>query len=310
MKKYLLTLVLALAAVAAGARTRTDRILSELQDPESKYVAVIAHRGDWRNWPENSIPAIESAIAMGVDAVEVDAARTKDGVLVICHDATIDRTTAGKGKIEELTYAEIRKYCMRAGNNIRKRDIFIPTLSEVMDVCKDRCLINIDKGFLYYDDILAMAKEKGMVEQIIINSKANPKRWAAKYSQYGENLKFAPIMNYTDDKWPTKSVDFNIFTSNPTPFFAYEIVWNGTLDGVEKVIGKARATGSLIWLNTLWVSMCGGKDAALDDDAAFYDPDGVYGRFMEYGPRIILTERPVLLIDYLDRTGRHTLKEE
>lgn len=303
-----LIIALALAALPAGAQSRTDLILNELNDPESGYVAVIAHRGDWRNWPENSIPAIESAIAMGCDAVEVDAARTKDGVLVICHDATIDRTTAGKGKIEDLTYEEIRSHCMRAGNNIRKRTIFIPTLSEVMDVCKDKCLINIDKGFLYYDEILAMAKEKGMTEQIIINSKANPKRWAAKYSQYKDNLKFAPIMNYDKEKWPTKSVDFSVFTSNPTPFFAYEIVWDGSLDGVEKVIEKARATGSLIWLNTLWVSMCGGKEAGMDDDAAFYDPAGVYGKFLGYGPRIVLTERPKLFIEYLNSIGRHTLK--
>ena len=71
--------------------TRTEKILAEINDPESDYVAVISHRGDWRNYPENSIPAIESVIRMGADMVEIDVSMTRDSVLVLCHDNTIDR---------------------------------------------------------------------------------------------------------------------------------------------------------------------------------------------------------------------------
>ena len=46
---------------------RAEKILAEINNPESDYVVVISHRGDWRNYPENSIPAIESVIRMGVD---------------------------------------------------------------------------------------------------------------------------------------------------------------------------------------------------------------------------------------------------
>ena len=81
-----------------AAGRRTDRILAELHDPTSKNVVVVSHRGDWRNWPENSIDAIESVIAMGVDVMEMDLKLTKDSVLVLCHDKTIDRTTSGKGR--------------------------------------------------------------------------------------------------------------------------------------------------------------------------------------------------------------------
>ena len=81
-----------------AAGRRTDRILAELHDPTSKNVVVVSHRGDWRNWPENSIDAIESVIAMGVDVMEMDLKLTKDSVLVLCHDKTIDRTTSGKAE--------------------------------------------------------------------------------------------------------------------------------------------------------------------------------------------------------------------
>ncbi|MBR0338647.1 MAG: glycerophosphodiester phosphodiesterase family protein, partial [Alistipes sp.] len=77
------------------AESRTDKLLRELRDPKSDYVFVISHRADWRNFPENSLEAIESAIQMGVDIVELDVHRTADGELVICHDKTINRTTNG-----------------------------------------------------------------------------------------------------------------------------------------------------------------------------------------------------------------------
>ena len=78
-----------------AAGRRTDRILAELHDPTSKNVVVVSHRGDWRNWPENSVAAIESVSGMGADIMELDLKKTKDSVLVVCHDRTIDRTTSG-----------------------------------------------------------------------------------------------------------------------------------------------------------------------------------------------------------------------
>ena len=58
---------------------------------------VVSHRGDWRNAPENSIQAFRNCIDMGVDMVELDLKKTKDGVLVLMHDKKIDRTMNGKG---------------------------------------------------------------------------------------------------------------------------------------------------------------------------------------------------------------------
>ena len=67
---------------------------------------VAAHRGDWRNYPENSLMAFQSAIDMGVDIIEVDLNISKDGVVVIMHDQTLDRTTNAKGKPSDYTFEE------------------------------------------------------------------------------------------------------------------------------------------------------------------------------------------------------------
>ena len=85
MKKtviILLGLLALLSSCSPKYANKAEKVVAAMHDPSSKYVVVVAHRGDWRNYPENSIPAIESAISMGVDIVELDLKLTKDSVLV------------------------------------------------------------------------------------------------------------------------------------------------------------------------------------------------------------------------------------
>ena len=73
------------------------------------------HRGCWRLAPENSIKAIEECIRIGVDMVEIDVRRTKDGHLVVIHDRSVQRTTNGKGLVAELTLEELQKLRLKQG---------------------------------------------------------------------------------------------------------------------------------------------------------------------------------------------------
>ena len=84
-------------------RNHLKEITDNLKNSTNNYVLVAAHRGDWRNAPENSIQAIKNCIEMGVDMVEIDVRMTKDSALVLMHDNTIDRTTTGEGKVSEWT---------------------------------------------------------------------------------------------------------------------------------------------------------------------------------------------------------------
>ena len=115
-KLFRFSLVLILAVTACTPRTeplcRADRIVKELHDPSSNYVVVVAHRGDWRNYPENSLPAIESCIRMGVDVVEIDLKLTKDSVLVLSHDRTLNRCTTGR---QAMASAAPASRCLRSG---------------------------------------------------------------------------------------------------------------------------------------------------------------------------------------------------
>ena len=65
---------------------RGETIRKAFLDPKSDRVLVVAHRGNWRSAPENSVAAIDSAIQMGVDIVEIDIHKTKDGQLILMQD--------------------------------------------------------------------------------------------------------------------------------------------------------------------------------------------------------------------------------
>jgi hypothetical protein len=85
-------------ALKRNATTVVDSI-HQLEDSKSSRVLVVAHRTCWRNAPENTLQAIEHCIKVGVDMVEIDVRKTKDGELVVIHDETLDRTTNGAGLV-------------------------------------------------------------------------------------------------------------------------------------------------------------------------------------------------------------------
>ncbi len=144
MKKYILpllivllvaiVLVLVLSAMAKPAESRP--FFSD--EPES--VLVIAHRGGKGLWPENTLYAFREAARLGVEILEMDIHSTKDGVLVVIHDDTVDRTTDGSGAVQNYTLEELRKLdaAYRWTNDdgasfpYRSQGIQIPTLEEVL----------------------------------------------------------------------------------------------------------------------------------------------------------------------------------
>src|SRR5690606_19888219 len=70
---------------------QVDQIRQALVERNEERVMVVSHRGEWRQAPENSLKAIDLAIEAGVDIVEIDIAKTKDGQLILMHDKTLDR---------------------------------------------------------------------------------------------------------------------------------------------------------------------------------------------------------------------------
>lgn len=298
---YLISLALvALASAACGPKyaNKAEKVVAELHNPNSRYVVVVAHRGDWRNYPENSIPAIESIIRMGVDVMELDLKMTSDSVLVLSHDGTCNRTTTGKGPISTMTLDSLKGFNLRTAHGV-KTPYKMPTLREALEVCKDRIVVNIDQGYQFYDQVLAITEELGVTDQILIKGKKMLSDVNAKMAEYEHNMMYMPIIDILTPKGANL---FDQYMEAGEVPLAYEVCFNELNDAVRDCCKKVIDSGSKLWVNTLWASLNGGYD----DDAAFEaeDPGEIYDVILGLGTSIIQTDRPELLIKYLEKKGR------
>lgn len=308
MKKMLFIGLLVLLASNSPAKmpvppqkTRAQKIVEAIHNPKTDYVVVVSHRGDWRNYPENSIAAIESVIRMGVDVMELDLKLTADSVLVLCHDQTIDRTTTGKGKVSDLTYDYIQSCFLKTAHN-QPTTHKMPTLKEALQACKDRIVVNIDQGYEFYDLIMPITEELGVTGQILIKGKRAVDAVEAQSRKYKHAMMYMPII---DINKPGGKKLFQQYMDKKVVPLAYEVCWQETNAEVENCMKSILSQGSKLWVNTLWPSLCGGEKACLYDDYAYDNGAETYRKVLDYGTSIIQTDRPEFLINYLKKIGRH-----
>lgn len=262
-------------------------------------IQVTAHRGDWRNAPENSLRAFQYAAQMGVDIVELDLKKTKDGVVVIMHDGTIDRTTNGKGKPADYTFDEIRKFGLRNGiGRVTKNQI--PTLKEVMLALKGTDVkVNLDKSYDYYPEALAVLRETGTVQQAIFKSEVPYADLKARYPNLIDSIIYMPVVNL--DKPEAKQIIVD-YLKNMKPY-AFELNFTKDTSAVLRDNKFITQTGSKVWINSLWASL----NAGHDDDTAVEDDNkkDSWDWIIAHGATIIQTDRPQLMLEYLRKKHLH-----
>ena len=105
---------------------------------------VTSHRGYSAVAPENTLPAFEAAITAGADCAELDVQMTKDGVVMVTHDTNLKRTTGKNANIYDLTYDEVRTLDAGSFMGAEFAGTKLPTLQEVMNLCKGRIRLNIE----------------------------------------------------------------------------------------------------------------------------------------------------------------------
>ena len=107
-------------------------------------ILIAGHRGGMvKGFPENSIATFENTLKHTPAFFEIDPRLTKDSVMVLMHDATLDRTTTGKGKLSDYTYEELKKFRLKdAEGNVT--NFPIPTLSEVIEWARGKTILNLD----------------------------------------------------------------------------------------------------------------------------------------------------------------------
>ena len=139
---------------------------------------VAAHRGGAALWPENSLLAFRSALALGVDALELDLHLTADGEVVVLHDPSLDRTSTGTGAVRDLKLADLAAVRLktREGAVTAER---VPTFAQVLDLVAPTSAellpeIKVDANRQRYDGIegkvLALIRARGLLSRTTIQA--------------------------------------------------------------------------------------------------------------------------------------------
>lgn len=273
-----------------------ENILAHLHAKTENYVFVAAHRGDWRNAPENSIQALENCIEMGIDVVETDVQLTKDSVLVIMHDQTIDRTTTGKGNVSDYTFAELQEFYLKAGQG-HKTNQRIPSFEDFMLAAKGKILINVDKGWDFLDQVIAVLKKTGTLEQALIKGPKPYPEIRREIVSVIDEIQYIPVVSENTPDLPA-FIDNFLTNSNPV---AFEVIFSTNDSPVFSEMSKIEQQGGRLWINSLWNDLCAGHD----DEQALADPEGNWGWMVGRGATFIQTDRPKLLLNYLRAKGLH-----
>lgn len=128
---------------------------------ERDTALVSAHRGGWGpGYPENALETIAHTLSRGAFIIEIDVRRTEDGVLVVLHDDTLERTTTGTGQVSQMRLEEIGDLQL-VDQEGRITDFRIPRLTEVLDWARGRALLQLDvKSSVPVEEVVAAVKEQ------------------------------------------------------------------------------------------------------------------------------------------------------
>ena len=138
---------------------------------ESTRCLVIAHRGASAAAPENTLAAFRLAADLGADGIELDVRGTADGQLVVLHDASVNRTTDGAGRVAALTLDQLRR--VDAGKKFGPsfRGERIPLLSQVFEVVAGRLLVDVEiKAAGVEAALLDLIRRMSMADSVLISS--------------------------------------------------------------------------------------------------------------------------------------------
>lgn len=301
--------ILAMAAMFAGAlsgATRTDAIREKLASGDRDYVFVAMHRGDWRNFPENSKGAILSAIRLGADIVELDVHRTKDGRFVLNHDTSLDRTTTGKGRVSDRTLAEIKTLKMLDRDG-KPTGFEVLTLEEALELTRGKILVNIDKFTKHPREILEAVDAAGALKEVLVKSTLPVEKVKDVFGPYwakvesGELL-YMPVAHVGQSGKNYRAFEKSVFPGylaiEPRKSSMYEMCFNDPAD-VPDAVSRIPA-GARIWVNTLWDSL----SAKHSDAAALIDPGANWGWWLDKGATMIQSDYAAELIVWLAAKGR------
>ena len=257
----------------------------------SKYfkpVNIAAHRGSCGgNIPPNTVASYEAALYQGANILEADVARSADGVFYMFH------TGSGNEKyylgidcaFEDLTSRELNE--IHLNNELGKDTCYhLSRLEDVLSRFKGRCIINLDRSWEYWEEILPMVRRLDMVDQILLKSPCK-QEWIEKAGAVAHDFAYMPIIN-------ENITPFYEMGGDRLPgFIGAELVF-ATEDSpilTDHVVEQLHADGKIAWGNSIQFSAKKILSAGHNDDVSLCgNPDDGWGWLIRHGFDIIQTD--------------------
>jgi len=265
-----------------------------VRDPQ-RDCAVVAHRGIWRDAPENSLAAIEAAIRAGCDVVEIDVRRSADGGLFLLHDKTLLRMAGIDEVPEALSSERLASLTLKnrdGGEGNKMTGEKLPSLRELFDLARDRIFLHLDvKDRAVIPEVIACARNMGVEAQVDFWGSlrtADDLAWVREtVIPHGVLFMAKSRIGATHAR---AELDL-LFRLAPS---VCEVCFDH-IDDISALHARISETGMKLWANTLdSVAFAG-----FTDTAAIEDPDAIWGRLIEAGISLIQTDEPVALKSYL-----------
>ena len=310
-----------LAAIAATFLATAGPALAEPSAPlgaglrdrlydSSDGVLVVAHRachapapsrGMTKPLPENSLAALDRCVALGVDMVEIDIRRTADGALVVLHDATVDRTTNGHGRLSEMTLRQVQALRLRSADG--RSTEAPPTLETFLARAQGRILINLDVKEPIAEQVAQVVLDSGAAGQVLV--KARPEAGAAPMADLPpyRSLAFMPMVGAVDGRAggdPAGVAAMQALAENRIPAIELCDLRRSEFKAVRAAARLARVR---LWSNALARKGLQGVWARAWAGGAAADGRRTWRRLIDDGVTVIQTNRPAALLDYLDAWG-------
>lgn len=311
--------IAACSAASAHAQPTIDTLTEQYRDKDLGRIMIVAHRGCWSAAPENTVAAMQACVRLGVEAVEIDVQLTRDGEVIVFHDTTLKRMTNGFGYVGDKTLAELRDLRLfeRDGSPAQQfnRPLLtntpISTLEEVLDATRGKLMINLEiktnpsgNFSKTFAAAVELVRRKNMEDHVFwkippaIRGRAAPdKRADTRLNALNtEGLPYVmPIVWQSERAFIDQITDFE-----DEDIHAFEIVaqnldyWPLGPDG--RIIGSDKNRYMIVGILPRW-------GAGLSEENALNDPDGVWGKMIDLGADLIMTDRPEQLMAYLEERG-------
>lgn len=303
-----LTVLAPIVLAVLGGSAQAGVLRDRLYDP-ADGVLVVAHRachqpapshGFEHSVPENSLAALERCVALGVDLVEIDVRRTRDGALVLMHDAKVDRTTDGKGRVADLTLARIQALRLKDAHGGTQAP---PTLEAFLRAAQGRILVNVDLKGPLADEAAEVVRRADAADWVLFKAKARLGAPPIADLPLYRDLAFMPMVAGKAARAPLGLAWITARqASGARQIPAVEMV-SLKRPGFVAVRDAARAARIRVWTNTLATRGWRGVLDQSGDRKALRDPDQAWGRLIDQGVSIVQTDYPAALLDYLERRG-------